>query len=302
MATKQKEVKQWITVNGRHVPVYEGESVEDAVKKVTKKSTTDKTEKPETKKPSVPVSDQIEKDNDLKEKQIKDNEKQAEKASKSSVKITPINSAKKKLEDRLSGDRLEDAKDMIAELKANEAEIDDNGYVHLYHHTKKDAYDSIMNSGKMTAKEDGVFFTTKRDGQAEGFGDEILEFDIPVEKLQIDDEFGDEAHVRIPLANRNAILDVSSYIRKPAAKENSSSGWDYRGVKEYVDKIETRLSKTTSSKTKGDIYSSLKKQDQFISAELERAQNGKTDVKADQNALLTLRRRVRLLMKKVSSN
>ena len=110
MATKQKEVKQWITVNGRHVPVYEGESIEDAVKKVTKKSATDKTKKSETKKTSVPVSDQIEKDNDLKEKQIKDNEKQAEKASKSSVKIISINSAKKKLEDRLSGDTSHSAR------------------------------------------------------------------------------------------------------------------------------------------------------------------------------------------------
>lgn len=44
MATKQKEVEKWITVNGVHVPVFKGQSVEEAVKKVTGKTT--KTNKP----------------------------------------------------------------------------------------------------------------------------------------------------------------------------------------------------------------------------------------------------------------
>lgn len=120
------------------------------------------------------------------------------------------------LESRLSGDALLDAQDLVDELRANGAEIDDRGYVTLYHHTTDQAAAEIQRSGVMTAREDGIFFTTKRDSdaQAGGRGNSVLEFSIPVEKLQIDDEFGDEAHVRIPLSSRNARLDVQRYLRR----------------------------------------------------------------------------------------
>ena len=120
------------------------------------------------------------------------------------------------LANRLSGDALLDAQDLVDELRANGAEIDDEGYVTLYHHTTAQAADEIKSTGIMTAKEDGVFFTTKEDSdaQAGGRGGAVLEFKVPVEKLQIDDEFGDEAHVRIPLSNRNSKLDVSKYLRR----------------------------------------------------------------------------------------
>ena len=45
---EEREVKQWITVRGKHVPIYDGESKEDAVHRVVddnKKSDTKKTEK-----------------------------------------------------------------------------------------------------------------------------------------------------------------------------------------------------------------------------------------------------------------
>ena len=118
------------------------------------------------------------------------------------------------LEKRLSGDALLDAQDMVDELRSNGADIDENGYVTLYHRTNAQAADIIEKTGTMSAKEDGVFFSTAQNGQAEGFGNTILEFKIPVEKLQIDDEFGDEAHVRIPLSNRNAKLDIKEYLKR----------------------------------------------------------------------------------------
>ena len=33
----EKQVKSWITVNGKHIPIFEGESKEDAVKRATNK-------------------------------------------------------------------------------------------------------------------------------------------------------------------------------------------------------------------------------------------------------------------------
>lgn len=120
------------------------------------------------------------------------------------------------LSDRLSGDDLLDAQDMINELRTNGANVDNDGYVTLYHHTTEQAAKQIEQSGIMTAKEDGVFFTTKADSEAQagGRGGSVLKFNIPVEKLQIDDEFGDEVHVRIPLPSRNSRLNVSSYLRR----------------------------------------------------------------------------------------
>lgn len=128
---------------------------------------------------------------------------------------TPYNvqsSSIKSLSERLSGDALLDAEDLIDELKANGAEIDGNGYVTLYHRTNANAANSILNTGFMTAKEDGLFFSTEKDGQAEGFGKTVLLFKIPVEKLVIDDEFGNEAHVRIPLPSRNTRYNIKKYL------------------------------------------------------------------------------------------
>ena len=118
------------------------------------------------------------------------------------------------LEKRLKGDALLDAQDLIEELKANEAKVDKNGYVTLYHHTTKEAANAIKKTGYMTGKEDGIFFTTKKDSdsQAGGRGGEVLTLKIPVEKLQLDDIFGDEAHVKIPLRTRNEKLDVKKWL------------------------------------------------------------------------------------------
>lgn len=71
----QKEVKQWITVNGKHIPIFEGESKEDAVKRATNKKVAEEGVKV-AKSFRDKYSNQISKDNDEKEKQIKQNEKE----------------------------------------------------------------------------------------------------------------------------------------------------------------------------------------------------------------------------------
>lgn len=128
----------------------------------------------------------------------------------------------KKLSERVSGDALLDAEDLIDEIKSVGGQVDDNGYVTLYHRTTKQAKEKILSSGKMTGKEDGIFFSTKENGQAVGYGDSVIEMRIPAEKLVLDDIFDDEAHLRYPLANRNAVLDVSEYIT-PETRQYSLS-------------------------------------------------------------------------------
>lgn len=60
-----KEIKQWITVNGQHIPIYDGESKEDAIKRSISKS-----------------QDNIEKNEKQKEKDIKRNQIEKEMVNK----------------------------------------------------------------------------------------------------------------------------------------------------------------------------------------------------------------------------
>lgn len=116
------------------------------------------------------------------------------------------------LEDRLSGDALLDAQDLIEEIESV-AEISPNGYVTLYHRTTEDNAKKIIETGKMSAKEDGIFFSTKMDGDySVDYGSGVVKLKVPVEKLVLDDIFSDEAHLRIPLKSRKEILDVSNYL------------------------------------------------------------------------------------------
>ena len=116
------------------------------------------------------------------------------------------------LDQRVSGDALLDAQDFIDEVKSVGAEVDDNGYVTVYHQTSDENADKIRQSGKMIANEDYVYFSTSKDAsQSEGRGQTKLEFKIPAEKLMLDDIFSDNADVKIPLKGKKT-LDVSNYL------------------------------------------------------------------------------------------
>ena len=129
------------------------------------------------------------------------------------IKYSLSEDSKVPLEQRLSGDKLLDAQDLIEELSTVNANIDDKGYITLYHRTSKENADAIYKSGKMSAKEDGIFFSTSKEGENNsGYGEAIVEVKVPIEEVQLDDIFADEASVRIPLKNRNAVYDVSKYL------------------------------------------------------------------------------------------
>lgn len=126
----------------------------------------------------------------------------------SSMESKPV----KPLESRVSGDELLDAKDNIDLIKDVGGDVDSNGYVTLYHRTSNENAERIRKSGNMSAKEDGVFFSTSKSGYNKDYGDDVVELKVPVEKLQLDDIFDNEAHFRIPLKSRESTLDVSGYI------------------------------------------------------------------------------------------
>ena len=116
------------------------------------------------------------------------------------------------LEDRIKEDELLDAQDLIEQIQSVGGIVDLNGYVTVYHATNKENAEMIRKSGKMSSKEDGIFFSTKSNGEISGYGDSTIAFKFPVEKLELNDIFEGEIHLRIPLRNRNQVLDVSKHI------------------------------------------------------------------------------------------
>lgn len=123
-----------------------------------------------------------------------------------------VSQVRNALESRVTGDELLNAQDLIEELRAVGADIDENGYITVYHRTDHASEENIKSSHVMVAKEDGLFFSTVENGQNEGYGDSVVKLSIPVEKLVLDDIFSDEAHLRYPLENGIRQLDISDYL------------------------------------------------------------------------------------------
>lgn len=157
------------------------------------------------------------------------------------------------LEQRVSGDELLDAQDLIEEIKSVGANVDKNGYVTLYHQTTNENADKIKQTGKMIANEPYVYFSTSKDAsQSDGRGNTKLEFKIPAEKIMLDDLFSDNADVKIKLDSGKE-LDISNYI----VNENGNNSFSFdKKAKRYDDLNQTNYIEYFT-KENGDIRISL---------------------------------------------
>ena len=154
-----------------------------------------------------------------------------------SAKADITQDSRKKLQNRVTGDRLLDAQYLIDEVKSVGGEVDENGYIHVFHRTNKEAADRIRSTNKMIAKEDGLFFSTKPDGQIVGYGDEVVDFWIPAERLVLDDIFSDEAHLRLPLPNKNTITTMMFQDNDPETSAFKNWFGDYENDPENASKV-----------------------------------------------------------------
>ena len=171
------------------------------------------------------------------------NTKRPKSALSESVKYSIKESAYDKIENRLSGDDLLNAYDTIEEIRNAGGRVDENGYAYVYHNTSKDNAENIRKTGVMSAKEDGIFVSTKPDGQSAGYGNETVSLKIPVEKLVLDDMFDDELHFRIPLKNKNDTLNVSNYLIDKSNADNAQIKSD--NFKNWFGDWENNPSKTS---------------------------------------------------------
>ena len=125
-----------------------------------------------------------------------------------------INSKYPTLESRVSWDELLNAQDLIEEIESVWAKVDSNGYVTVYHQTTPEAAEQIMKTGKMSWKENWIFFSTSKDAmQAEWRWTTKLEYKIPAEKLELDDVFTNNADLKIKSKPWEEI-DISEYLVK----------------------------------------------------------------------------------------
>ena len=107
----------------------------------------------------------------------------------------PVKVAKKAKGTRLLDEK---SKDLLEEFSlSGGAKIDNVGNVTLYHRTNKQAADKIKETGEMIGKEDRLYFSTKPDGAIKGYGEELVEVKIPINKLDLEDVFSDEIHVTL---------------------------------------------------------------------------------------------------------
>jgi len=120
-----------------------------------------------------------------------------------------------------------DIADLAEEIKANKGEIV-NGKAILYHFTTPEAKKQIEETGMMYGKEDGIFFSTRPDGQAKGYGTAIIKVRVPLNQLELDDVFGDEAHLRIPTAKAGdrVRVEIVSPVKIDTSGKDYTSGYN----------------------------------------------------------------------------
>ena len=112
----------------------------------------------------------------------------------------------------ISGDRLLDANDLAKTIKDVGGEITKDGMVKLYHATTKESKEEIDRTGLMYGKEGKIYFSTKKDGEIKGYGDSVVEVELPIEELELNDLFDDEAHLT---------LDSIKPMQKVSIRRNS---------------------------------------------------------------------------------
>ena len=79
----------------------------------------------------------------------------------------------------VEGDDLLNAADLAEEIKTVGGEITKDGNAVLYHGTSKVNADRINSTGKMYGKEDGLFFSTTKDGLVLDYGEAVFKVEIP---------------------------------------------------------------------------------------------------------------------------
>jgi|TARA_Y100000310_G_scaffold282401_1_gene303573 hypothetical protein len=88
----------------------------------------------------------------------------------------------------------------IASMDGKPIEVNQDGTVTLYHRTTPEAAQQMRETGKFISKENTneTFFSNRIEGQAEGYGDAVVEVRVPAQQIRLEDAFRNgEIHVAV---------------------------------------------------------------------------------------------------------
>ena len=87
----------------------------------------------------------------------------------------------------------------LADLQGRPLPLNSDGTVTLYHRTSAANAEEIYRTGRFKSLEntDEAYFSSKPKGQAEGYGDTVVEVKVKPNKVRLDDAFNDEIHVAV---------------------------------------------------------------------------------------------------------
>lgn len=118
----------------------------------------------------------------------------------------------------IKGDVYLNSLDLYDDLTSKGAEISKNGLVTLYHRTTPENAQKIVQTGKMIGKEDRLFFGTHPEGQIEGYGEAAVKVKVPIEQLELNDVFTNEAHLTL----KGSKAKLKAELWTPAASRSSA--------------------------------------------------------------------------------
>ena len=125
----------------------------------------------------------------------------------------------------------------IEDLEGTPTPTNEDGTITLFHRTSLDNAEKIKTTGEFISEERGkVFFSTKDKGQAEGFGEGLVEIKIDPSKVSLDDAFRD-GEIHVSINNKDISLEN---IAKPEQK---------RPVSEIQSEIDSLLRERKSPPT-----------------------------------------------------
>lgn len=140
----------------------------------------------------------------------------------------------------------------LEDLEGTPIPINKNGTITLFHRTSAENAKKIKTTGEFVSEErEKVFFSSKEKGQAEGFGEEIIQIKIDPSKVSLDDAFRDgEIHVLI----NNKDISLENIITPVAKAEPTISKLKERAVERIKERgYELNQMVQVDEKTKGKI-------------------------------------------------
>ena len=94
---------------------------------------------------------------------------------------------------------------------------------------------------------------------------------------------------------------IVQFTKKPKSMVDNEKGWQYPEFSQKYEQLSSALDKTNSLNRISSIIKAAQDQDKLITQEIERLNNGTADVMGSENALLSNRRKMRLLIRKAKN-